>query len=103
MIPFFRHDVLIVTRAKRIFYDKAMLLDASIVEIVTRLSPTPTEDRPYGLKYRLFYGRDEKRIAGYDNKRGRGDHKHLDGLLVRDGRELHAPWDEVRASVSPAM
>ena len=25
------------------------------------------------------------------------------GLLIRDGRKLHAPWDEVRASVSLAM
>ena len=40
------------------------------------------------------------------------DHKNVrndvcilqsDGLLVRDGRKLHAPWDEVRASVSLAM
>lgn len=80
-----------------------MLLDGSIVEIVARLSPTPTEDRPHGLKYRLFYGRDERRIAGYDNERGRGDHKHLTGLLVRDGRKLRAPRDELRASVQLAM
>ncbi|MCE2859699.1 MAG: DUF6516 family protein [Oxalobacteraceae bacterium] len=39
--------------------------------------PSPTEDRPHALKYRLFYGRDGERIVGYDNERGKGDHKHL--------------------------
>jgi Family of unknown function (DUF6516) len=64
-------------KAKRIFYDKAMLPDGSIVEMVIWQLPSPTEDRPHGLKYRLFYGRDGKRIVGYDNERGKGDHKHL--------------------------
>jgi hypothetical protein len=54
-----------------------MLLDGASVEIVTRLSPTPTDDRPHGLKYRLFDGRDGKRIVGYDNERDKGDYKHL--------------------------
>jgi hypothetical protein len=64
-------------KAKRIFYDKAMLPDGSIVEMVIWQLPAPTDDRPHGLKYRLFYGRDGKRIVGYDNERGKGDHKHL--------------------------
>ncbi len=64
-------------KAKQIFYDKAMLPDGSIVEMVIWQLPSPTEDRPHGLKYRLFYGRDGKRIVGYDNERGKGDHKHL--------------------------
>jgi hypothetical protein len=64
-------------KAKRIFYDKAMLPDGSIVEMVIWQLPAPTDDRPHSLKYRLFYGRDGKRIVGYDNERGKGDHKHL--------------------------
>ncbi len=64
-------------KAKRIFYDKAMLPDGSIVEMVIWQLPAPTDDRPHGLKYRLFYGRDGKRIVGYDNERGKGDQKHL--------------------------
>ena len=31
----------------------------------------------FRLKYSLFYGRDGVRIVGYDNERGKGDHKHL--------------------------
>lgn len=64
-------------KAKRIYYDKAVLPDGSIVEMVIWQLPNPTDDRPHGLKYRLFYGRDGKRIVGYDNERGKGDHKHL--------------------------
>jgi hypothetical protein len=29
------------------------------------------------LKYRLYFGRDGQRIVGYDNERGKGDHKHI--------------------------
>jgi hypothetical protein len=64
-------------KARRIFYDKAMLPDGSILEMVIWQLPAPTDDRPHSLKYRLFYGRDGKRIVGYDNERGKGDHKHL--------------------------
>ena len=31
------------------------------------------------MKYSLFYGRPGERLAGYDNERGRGDHRHLVG------------------------
>jgi len=31
------------------------------------------------LKYSLFYGRPGERLVGYDNERGRGDHRHLAG------------------------
>ncbi len=64
-------------KAQRIFYDKTMLPDGSIVEMVIWQLPSPSDDRPHGLKYRLFYGRDGRRIVGYDNERGKGDHKHL--------------------------
>ena len=38
--------------------------------------PKSTKERPHGLKYRLFYGRNGLRVVGYDNERGKGDHKH---------------------------
>lgn len=31
-------------------------------------------------KYSLYYGRDGKRLVGYDNERGKGDHIHVNGL-----------------------
>jgi len=33
----------------------------------------------HGFKYRLVYVCDGKRIVGFDNERGKGDHMHLDG------------------------
>ena len=32
--------------------------------------------RPHGLKYSLFFGRAGERIIGYDNEKGKGDHRH---------------------------
>jgi hypothetical protein len=64
-------------KAVRIFYDKALLPDGSIVEMVIWQLQSPSPERPHRLKYRLFYGRDGQRIVGYDNERGKGDHKHI--------------------------
>ena len=63
-------------KAKRIFYDKAVLPDGAIVEMTIWQLPNATAERPHGLKYSLFYGRDGFRIVGYDNERGKGDHRH---------------------------
>lgn len=70
-------------KAERIFYDKAVLPDGSIVEMVIWQLPEATAERPHGLKYRLYYGRDGQRIVGYDNERGKGDHKHLGDVEKR--------------------
>lgn len=64
-------------KAQRIFYDKALLPDGAIVEMVIWQLPETSPERPHGLKYSLFYGRDGLRIVGYDNERGKGDHKHI--------------------------
>jgi len=37
--------------------------------------PVPPSGHPY--KYRLVYVIDGKRVVGYDNERGKGDHKHM--------------------------
>ena len=37
----------------------------------------------FRLKYSLFYGRSGVRIVGYDNERGKGDHKHLGEMETR--------------------
>lgn len=70
-------------KAERIFYDKAVLLDGSIVEMVIWQLPEVSAERPHGLKYRLYYGRDGRRVVGYDNERGKGDHKHLGDVEKR--------------------
>ena len=64
-------------KARRIFHDKAVLADGSVVEMTIWQLPQASAERLHGLKYSLYYGRDGKRIVGYDNERGKGDHKHL--------------------------
>ena len=70
-------------KAMRIFYDKAVLPDGSIVEMTIWKLPQASAERAHGLKYSLFYGRDGKRIVGYDNERGKSDHRHVHEVQTR--------------------
>jgi hypothetical protein len=56
---------------QRIDYD-----DGAIVELVLWRVPSPVPPSIHGLKYSLFYGRPGEREIGYDNERGKGDHRH---------------------------
>jgi len=47
------------------------------VELVVWQVPTPVPPTLHGFKYRLVYVVDGVRVVGYDNERGKGDHKHL--------------------------
>ncbi len=38
--------------------------------------PEPVPPTGHGLKYCLVYVVDGERIVGYDNERGKGDHRH---------------------------
>ena len=70
-------------KAARIFYDRSVLADGAIVEMTIWQLPHVTAQRPHGLKYSLFYGREGKRIVGYDNELGKGDHKHIGDVETR--------------------
>lgn len=48
-----------------------------IVEMVVWQLPKPVPPAEHFFKYRLVFVRDGKRVVGYDNERGKGDHKHL--------------------------
>lgn len=56
--------------------------DGTFVQIRIWQLPAATEERPHALKYSLFYGRAGERIVGYDNERGKGDHKHLRDIEI---------------------
>jgi hypothetical protein len=58
---------------------KSVLSDGTIVEMAIWRIPRPVSGCAHPYKYRLFYGRDGVRIVGYDNERGKGDHRHLGG------------------------
>jgi hypothetical protein len=65
-----------VTRA---FYDRGEFPDGSIVEMTICLVPEHVVGSSHPFKYSLFYGYPGRRVVGYDNERGKGDHRHLDG------------------------
>ena len=50
------------------------------VELVVWAVPKPVPPSDHGFKYRLVFVRDGQRLVGYDNERGKGDHRHLGDL-----------------------
>ena len=65
-------------KAALAFHDKQVLADGAIVEMkIWRLLP-PVAGSEHGLKYSLFYGYPGRRLVGYDNEPGKGDHRHLE-------------------------
>ena len=63
----------------RKLYHRRQTFRKGLIEMVIWKLPDADPERPHGLKYRLVYVRDGQRMVGYDNERGKGDHKHLGG------------------------
>ena len=53
--------------------------DGSMVEVVVWRLPEPLPPSTHRYKYRLFYGTREAGRVQYDNERGKGDHRHING------------------------
>ncbi len=66
-------------KAMRLFYDKVVFPDGAVVEMVIWRVPERLAPSTHDLKFRLFYCFDGRRIVGYDNERGKGDHRHFKG------------------------
>lgn len=66
--------------AELVIADKVVFDDGAIQEIVVWRVPTPVPPSSHGFKYRLFYGFAGRRLVGYDNERGKGDHRHIEDL-----------------------
>jgi len=66
-------------KAVRIFYDRMEYPGGSILEMTIWQVQRPVHGSAHQLKYSLFYGRPGKRLVGYDNERGKGDHRHYEG------------------------
>ena len=50
-----------------------------VVEMVVWKVPLPVPPCGHAFKYRLAFVREGQRVVGYDNERGKGGHKHIDG------------------------
>lgn len=66
-----------MSKATLLYSDRQDLPDGGIVEMKIWKLPQPDAERPHGLKYSLFYGLRGVRVVGYDNERGKGDHRHI--------------------------
>ena len=89
-------------KAMLLFHSKTDDACGAITEIKI-WQVTVTDHTPYGLKYSLVYVERGVSIIGYDNERGKGDHRHFDGeetlyqftdvdSLLEDFRRDVAQW-----------
>ena len=62
--------------ADLLFCAKRVFDDGAILELTIWAVPEPLHGSDHQLKYSLFYGREGERWVGYDNERGKGDHRH---------------------------
>lgn len=54
--------------------------DGDFIEMKLWRVPVPVPPSEHNLKYSFFYGRPGIREVGYDNERGKGDHRHMQGI-----------------------
>ncbi len=66
-------------KAELLFRERVIYEDGSFAEIVIWRVPSPVPPSAHNLKYRLVYIADGVRVIGYDNERGKGDHRHFKG------------------------
>jgi Family of unknown function (DUF6516) len=90
-----------IQKASSIEHTRLDFGNGLIVEIKIWKLPAPTDERPHGLKYSLFFGRDGERIVGYDNEAGKGDHRHYrtneEPYLFRSMEQLYIDfWADVK-------
>lgn len=61
---------------------KDVTADGAILEVVIWKVPQPVPPTEHGYKYSAVFVVDGKRVVGFDNERGKGDHCHLDDVEV---------------------
>ena len=90
------------TQAELLFHQRIDYDDSAIVEMVIWRVPSPLSPSVHDLKYSLFYGRPGVREIGYDNERGKGDHRHFQGVETEYAfttveQLMEDFWSDVRA------
>jgi hypothetical protein len=66
-------------KARLLTHKKESNADGSITELKAWIVPI-TDHTPHGLKYSAVYIVNGLRAVGYDNERGKGDHRHYAGV-----------------------
>jgi hypothetical protein len=66
-------------RAKLLLRQRVIYEDGSFEENKIWLVPSPVSPSKHSLKYSLAYIVEGQKLVGYDNERGKGDHRHFKG------------------------
>lgn len=67
-------------RATLLAKSKELRDDGAIVEVVIWELPQPLPPSAHHYKYRLYFGWPGRELVRYDNERGKGDHRHVEGV-----------------------
>lgn len=68
------HDI--VPKAELLYRERRELAGGSIMQATIWQVPAPVPPSQHPLKYSLVYIVNGERVIGYDNERGKGDHRH---------------------------
>ena len=60
--------------------EKELFENGAIRQVRIWLVPEPVPPSAHRFKYSLVYVLDGVRLIGFDNERGKGDHRHLHGM-----------------------
>lgn len=71
------------TRAQLVKHVKDVDELGNTVEVKIWQLPEATPDKPHGYKYSFVYIVGKRRVIGYDNAEGQGDHRHIRGKFAR--------------------
>ena len=72
-----------MTKATLIVHERRIDATGGIMEIKVWRVPNPVRPSAHDYKYSLFYGRPGRRLVGFDNELGKGDHVHVAGAEKR--------------------
>ena len=90
-----------MTKTAELIYREKHSYAGGVVEMVVWRVLTPVPPSAHPFKYRLVFVRDGRRIVGYDNERGKGDHKHLGEKetpyrFVDEAKLLEDFWQDIK-------
>jgi len=81
-------------KAELIHHEKRYFSDNSFYEIKS-WKVSEGKDKPHGIKYSFAYIVNNKRVIGYDNAEGKGDHRHYgDKEKIYKFQGLEKLWND---------
>jgi hypothetical protein len=69
-------------KAELIIRKRVVFRDGDIAEAVVWKVPEPVPPTEHSFKYRLVLISGGRRVIGFDNERGRGDHRHDEADVI---------------------